>query len=541
MNKKTDRVSAETEIGWNASGKIGAVAAGGSGAVAAGIEILQNDGNAADAAAATILALSITDHGAFAIGGEVPFIIYDNSKREAKVLSGMGRAPLSPEAIDWYMQNGIPTDGDMKAAPVPAAVHLCVTALKLYGTKPFEEVVSPSLALLDAGGRDWYDRLAVTFRKMIETEKQTTGTREKKLQAAVDRFYQGDIADDLEAWYIEKGGFLRKKDLAAHVTRVEDPVTIKYRGYTVCKCDTWTQGPYLCQALRLLEGFDLKNMGHLAPDYIHVAAEAMKLALADRDEYYGDPVCADVPLQALLSDQYTNIRRELIDMRTASKEIRPGDPYNMKPVKEPGTPQPGPGGTTTCVVADRWGNVVAATPSCNVFGNKGDGGKTGVTHGNRLRSLNTTKGHPNCIQPGKRPSITLTPTMILKDGKPILAVSVAGGDLQDQTTLNLFLDFVEFGMMPAEAVIAPRFSTSHHQNSFDPNPARQAAFLKAASLNLNADINQQTIEELANRGHTATTTNGRIASPVMLYIDGAAGMLYTAGDPGAGRHAAALD
>jgi gamma-glutamyltranspeptidase/glutathione hydrolase len=131
--------------------------------------------------------------------------------------------------------------------------------------------------------------------------------------------------------------------------------------------------------------------------------------------------------------------------------------------------------------------------------------------------------------------------MILKDGKPILAVSVAGGDLQDQTTLNLFLDFVEFGMMPAEAVIAPRFSTSHHQNSFDPNPARQAAFLKAASLNLNADINQQTIEELANRGHTATTTNGRIASPVMLYIDGAAGMLYTAGDPGAGRHAAALD
>jgi len=529
------------EIGWNACGKIGAVAAGGSRAVAAGIEILQNDGNAADAAAATILALSITDHGAFAIGGEVPFIIYDNSKQEVKVLSGLGRAPLSLDAIDWYMQNGIPNDGGMKAAPVPAAVHLCVTALKLYGTKAFEEVVTPSLALLDAGGRDWYDRLAVTFRKMIETEKQTNGTREQKLQAAVDRFYQGDIADDLETWYIEKGGLLRKEDLAAHVTRVEDPVTIEYRGYTVCKCDTWTQGPYLCQALRLLEGFDLQNMEHLSADYIHILTEAMKLALADRDEYYADPVFADVPLQALLSDQYTNIRRELIDMNAASKEVRPGDPYNMRPVKGAGTSQPGPGGTTTCVVADRWGNIVSATPSCNVFGNKGDGGETGVTHGNRLRCLNTTKGHLNCIQPGKRPRITLTPTMVLKDGKPILAISVAGGDLQDQTTLNLFLDFVEFGMMPKDAVLAPRFSTSHHQDSFDPNPERQKAFIKAASLNLNADINQQTMAELANRGHETTTTGGRIASPVMLYVDGDTGMLYAAGDPGAGRHAAALD
>ena len=539
--KEVNSVSLETEIGWKASGKTGAVAAGGSRAVAAGIEILNNDGNAADAAVATILALSITDHGAFAIGGEVPFIIYDGSTQEVKVLSGLGRASLSADAIDWYMTNGIPNDGNMKAAPVPAVLDLCVTALKLYGTQPFEEVVAPTLSLLDAGGRDWYERLAVTLRKMIEAEKTTTGTREQKLQAAADRFYRGDIASDLEAWYIQKGGFLRKEDLAAHTTRVEAPVTVDYRGYTVCKCDTWTQGPYLCQCLRLLEGFDLKDTGHLSADYIHVVAEAMKLALADRDEYYGDPIFADVPMQTLLSDQYTNIRRELIDMRTASREVRPGDVYNMKPVKAPGTPQPAPGGTTTCVVADRWGNVVAATPSCNVFGNKGDGGKTGVTHGNRLRSLNTTKGHPNCTQAGKRPRITLTPTMVLKDGKPILAISVAGGDLQDQTTLNLILDFVEFDMMPDDAVTAPRFSTSHHQNSFNPNPIREKAFGQAASLNLNKDVSQQAVEELANRGHAVQTTGGRIASPVMLYIEQNTGILHTAGDPGAGRHAAALD
>ena len=171
----------------------------------------------------------------------------------------------------------------------------------------------------------------------------------------------------------------RKEDLAAHVTRVEDPVTVDYRGYTVCKCDTWTQGPYLCQTLRLLEGYNLQGMGHLSADYVHALTEALKLGMADRDAYYGDPVYADVPLEALLSDEYTALRRPLIDLRTASPQARPGDPYGMSALSGPGVYRPGPGGTTTCVVADRWGNVVSATPSCNVFGDKGDGGATGVT------------------------------------------------------------------------------------------------------------------------------------------------------------------
>jgi len=539
--KKSKVISLDTKIGWKDSGKIGAVAAGGSKAVAAGIQMLQNDGNAVDSAVATILALSITDHGAFAIGGEVPFMVYNQASGKVKVLSGLGRAPLSPAAIDWYLENGIPTDGDIKAAPVPAAIGVCVTALKLYGTMSFEEVVAPTITLLNAGGRDWYERLNVTLCKMINAEKDASGTREQKLQAAVDRFYKGDIASELEEWYIEKGGFLRKEDLASHETRVEEPVSVEYRGYTVCKCNTWTQGPYLCQCLRLLEGFDLKGMEHLSTDYIHVVVESMKLALADRDEYYGDPLFADVPLEELFSDEYTEIRRKLIDMHKASKYFRPGDPYKMKPLKEISILQPGPGGTTTCVVADRWGNVVSATPSCNVFGNKGDGGKTGVTHGNRLRSLNTTKGHPNCIQAGKRPRITLTPTMVLKDNKPILAISVAGGDLQDQTTLNLLLDFVEFGMMPDKAVNLPRFSTSHHQNSFDPNPKREKAIVKANSIQLNTGINQKVAEQLARRGHDIKITNKHIASPVMLYIEQDSGTFYAAGDASAGRHAAALD
>jgi len=548
----------ESSIGWHASGRGGAVAAGGAEAVQAGIDLLAQGGNAADAAVATIMALSITDHGLFAIGGEVPFMIYDANRRQVEVLSGLGCAPQDAKAIEWYMANGIPTAGDIKAAPVPAALGLCITALMRYGTKSFADAAAPALALLDAGGRnwherlahtlrrmaggrDWYERLARTLRRMAEAEHTARGSRQEKLQAANDRFYTGDIADELEAWYVAKGGFLRKADLAAHVTRVEKPVTVDYRGYTVCKCDTWTQGPVLCQALRLLEGFDLKAMGHLSADYVHALVESLKLAFADRDEYYGDPLLTDVPTTALLAGPYTDIRRELIDMAAASTDIRPGDPLTPAALKGPGLHRPGPGGTTTCVVADRWGNLVAATPSCNVFGNKGDGGATGVTHGNRLRSFNTCPGHPNCIAPGKRPRITLTPTLVLKDGRPAAAISVAGGDLQDQTSLNVLLNAIEFGFSAADAVTAPLFSTFHHENSFNPSPVRADTFVEVGSVCVHSGIEDAVQQDLKRRGHTITVTSGPIANPVMLLIDPDTGLLHAAGDPAAGRHAAAID
>ena len=533
------------KIGWNAVSKTGAVAAGGAGAVAAGIEILEAGGNAADAAAGTILALNVTDHMACSIGGEVPVLIFDAEKGEVKSLSGQGRAPLSQEAINWYMKNGIPA-GDMKMAPVPSVVDLCITMLQRYGTKTFEEIVSPTLAILDAGDEDWHPNLAVTLRRMVEEEQITSGDRETKLQAATDRFYgrnkyRNDIAEELEAFYIQKGGFLRREDLAAHTTLIEEPVKVDYHGYTVYKCGTWTQGPYLCQALRLLEGFDLKGMGHFSADYVHVLTEAIKLAMADRDEYYGDPVFVDVPMDQLLSDAYTAIRRPLIDMQKASMEARPGDVAQMKPLKEGGVFRPGVGGTTTCVVADRWGNVVSATPSANVYREERMGGSTGVSFGNRLRSLNTVPGHPNCIQPGKRPRITLTPTLVLKNGSPILAISVAGGDLQDQAALNLLLDFIEFDMQPEDAVIAPRFATAHHQDSFDPNPNREEAFIRAGTLTVSDTVDASVQQELIRRGHQLEARAGAIATPVMLAIDQDSGTLYAAGDPAANRHAAGLD
>jgi gamma-glutamyltranspeptidase/glutathione hydrolase len=531
-------------ITWHGSGKNGAVAAGGSGAVASGMQLLSEGGNAADAAVATILSLAITDYGSFAIGGEVPLIIYDADKGQVKVLSGQGRAPRDPETIAWYYENGIPDGGSYKAMPVPGAVHLCLTALKLYGTKSFEEAVAPTLALLDAGEPAWHPALASTLRKMVERERETQGTREEKLDAARDRFYKGDIADDLVRWYESVGSPLRKADLEAHVTVIEDAVSIEYRGYTVHKCSTWTQGPALCQTLQLLEGYDLKSTGHLSADYIHLVTEAMKLAFADRDTYYGDPAFVEVPLPALLSDEYAQIRRSLIGTEHASLERRPGDPDGMKPLRSAGNGGDNPvrtpiSDTTTCLVADRWGNVVAATPSCNLGGNEPDA-VTGVVQGNRLRCLNTQRGHPNCLEPGKRPRITLTPTLVTKDGKPVIAVSVAGGDLQDQTTLNLLLNHIEFGMLPEDAVRAPRFSTGHMENSFSSNPDRNAAFMSEGSLQVQADVAEATQADLKARGHNLTTTSSAIASPIMIVIDQGTGTIYAAGDPAAGRHAAAL-
>jgi len=217
-----------------AAGSRGVVVSGKPAATAAGIKILQQGGNAADAGAATLLALSVTYVGAFCVGGEVPILVYDANQKTVKLLEGQGEAPRDPKAIAWYMQHGIP-DGDVKAAAVPGTIDAIVALLKLYGTKSFEEVVQPTLAILDAGGPSWYRDtgsgqkietgvnwqadMAVTFRKLVESEKTAKGTREQKLQAVSDRFYRGDIADALEAWYIEKGGFLRKADLAAHKPR----------------------------------------------------------------------------------------------------------------------------------------------------------------------------------------------------------------------------------------------------------------------------------------------------------------------------------
>jgi gamma-glutamyltranspeptidase/glutathione hydrolase len=518
---------------WHASGKHGAIAAGRSEAVDGGMEVFKAGGNAADAAVATILALTVTDSGLFCFGGEVPILVYDAHRKVVEVISGQGVAPRLATREHFAAKGGIPGRG-LEAAAVPAVLDACLTVLDRYGTKTFGELAAPTLRLLEPHRLPWHADLERTLRQLIEAEKGSPGDRRRGLRLVSDAFYRGTMARNIDAWCREHGGLLRYSDLATHVTRIEEPAAIDYRGYTVFKCGPWTQGPYLLQTLRLLEGFDLKAMGHNRPDAIHATLEAMKLALADRDAYYGDPLFSQVPVGELLSSRYAALRRPLIDMREASLSERPGDPHRGKALLDQTNALHGLGGraqdTTTCLAADGDGNVIAATPS----GWSGAlTGSTGVWLGSRLQSFNTWEGHPNCIEPGKRPRITLTPTLVLKDGKPVLAVSVAGGDGQDQAALQMVLNAIDFGLAPSDSVIAPRFGTNHFTGSF-----RQAA-PALGSLLVYPEMPEATIKDLQARGHKVTVQKPPLWAPTVLSIDPQSGLIRVAGDPKAGRHVGA--
>jgi gamma-glutamyltranspeptidase / glutathione hydrolase len=517
---------------WSGTGKNGAVAAGGQGAVDAGMVLLKAGGNAADAAAATIFALSVTDSTAFCFGGEVPILIYDAKRNVVEVLCGLGVAPRLATLQYFTKKDGIPGKG-VEPAAVPGAVDACLTMLGRYGTKTFAEVVAPTLALLDQGARPWHADLAKTIRRMVEAEKASGTDRLRGLRAVADYFYRGPIAREIDAWSKANGGLIRYTDLATHVTRIEDPVSVPYRGYSVYKAGFWTQSPYLLQSLQMLEGFNLKAMGRNKPETLHVEVEALKLAMADRDVYYADPLFASVPQRELLSPKYAEMRRELIDRERASLQQRPGDPVGQKALLEKFDPRIGIGGpsldTTTCLVADKEGNVIAATPS----GFSGVvAGKTGVFLGTRLQSFNNWPGSPNAIEPGKRPRITLSPTLVLKNGKPVFAVSVAGGDMQDQATLQLLTSAIDFGLKPTEAVTAPRFGTDHHLGSFRQKPPI------LGDLQLPPEFGSDVAREMALRGHKIKAKRPAEAS-IMISIDPQSGQIEAAGDPKARRHASA--
>jgi gamma-glutamyltranspeptidase/glutathione hydrolase len=517
---------------WKASGTNGAVATGGEGAMEAGLAILKRGGNAADAAAATILALTVTDSRLFCFGGEVPIIVWNAKRGCAEVLVGQGAAPRLATR-EHFAKTGIPAKG-VESAAVPGAFDAVLTLLERHGTLTFADVVDPTLKLLEKGKQAWHGDLAKTLNRLIAAEKEAGGDRVRGLRRVSDYFYRGPIAREIDEWSKANGGLIRYADLATHTTRVEEPLAADYRGHTVLKCGVWTQGPALLQTLRLLEGTDMKKLGHNTPDAIHTSVEALKLAFADRDQFYADPNFADVPIRDLLSDSYTKLRTPLIDMQKASLERRPGDPRGGKALLEKPDLRTGLGDkgndTTTCVVADAAGNVVAATPSGF------DGvvaGKTGVYLGTRLQSNNVWEGHINCIEPGKRPRITLTPTIVLKNGKPVMAVSVAGGDGQDQATLQLLQCAIDFGMSPEKAVTAARWQTEHLLGSFRQAPP------KLGSLTFFPTPGQDVVTELEKRGHTASVVRRPQTNPVMLRIDPRTKTIEAAGDPLSRRHAGA--
>lgn len=514
-----------------ATGKNGVVATGDAYAAGAALTILDQGGNAADAAAAALLVLSVTSIGATCLGGEVPIIVYNERTAGIQVLAGLGAAPLEANGIAWYLQHGTHSS-DITVAAVPALMDACITLLHSCGSMSFEQVAQPVLEVLRKGRPSWYTdtalqerldaltgkqvtaaellmaensrwstQLATTLAALVRAEQLATGGRQQGLIGVRERFYRGDIAQDLAQWYAANGAFLRAHDLAGHGTPIEEPVVAEYRGYKVHKCGPWTQGPWLLQALKVLEGFDIANMDTTSADYIHTVTEAMKLCLADRDHYYGDPLFNDIPVNELISNDYAQLRRGLIHPGHSTARPLPGDPRAMRPTcEQPNMCHSSTNGTTVCIVADRNGNIVVATPS-GCGSTAGSGGRTGVTHGTRLRNFNSTAKHPNCIGPGKRPSVTLSPTLVTKHGKPVLALSVTSGDLQDQVALQRIIDFVDFSNSIYDSARALRFYTGRLRSAHDGHCTDDLG------LFVPGHIEPTVTEELARRGHRIKATS----------------------------------
>jgi len=350
--------------------------------------------------------------------------------------------------------------------------------------------------------------LAATLRKLVAAEQTALKqgkSRKDAIRAAYDRFYRGDIGRELVRGAREEGGLITMEDLARWRVRIEEPVSTTYRGIAVYKLPFWQQGPAMLQALNLLEQADLKAMGYNSPAYIHALYQVMSLAFADRDFYYGDPYFPpEEPVRGLLSKDYAKARFAEINWKRNDPAVKPGDPYPFQGGTNPfagllsrWTVEPAPdtlersgqqdklsreGGTTSIQAADEAGWVVSVTPSGGWIPAV-IAGRTGIGLSQRAQAFVTRAedGPYNVIEPGKRPRVTLTPTLALRDGLPFLSFAVQGGDTQDQNLLQFFLNIVEFGMTPQQAAEAPNINSSQMRSSFGAHEARPGLLLVATS------------------------------------------------------------
>ncbi|HEX8089984.1 MAG TPA: gamma-glutamyltransferase family protein [Blastocatellia bacterium] len=492
----------------------------------------------------------------------------------------------SPEYVsisDGGARPGVIPSSGILPATVPGVLDAVVTALDRFGTKSLAEVMQPAIELADGfpidelrvsyiektrkifeqwptsaklflpGGRvpkagEMFSQpeLARTLREIVKAEgaARARGRREA-LVAARDHFYKGQVAKRISDFSEKNGGLLRAQDFAAFHAKVEEPTKTVYRGYEVYKTGFWAAGPAMLEMLNLLEDYDLRALKHNSADYIHTLTEAMKLGFADRDRYYGDPDFVRVPGPELLSKDYAKVRRARIDSLHASLEQRPGDPVNKKPLVNVGphpaltgrslVPEAERANDTTCVnVVDKEGNLFSATPS-GAWLPAVVAGDTGVLMGQRMQSFLLEEGHPNMLEPGKRPRITLTPTLVLKDGKPFLVLSTPGGDNQDQSLIQVLLNIIEFGMSVQEAVEAPRFQTLHLVSSFDDHRFNPGV------LNLEDRIAREVAEDLGSRGHKVEMQPawGNPSAPTVIRFRADAGVIEAGADPRRGRYAIA--
>ncbi|MET0153522.1 MAG: gamma-glutamyltransferase family protein [Candidatus Binatia bacterium] len=546
----------------------------------AGLRILHGGGNAFDAAIAATLAEGVLNPHMNTFGGELSALGYVAAERRVFAVNGDTVAPRAA-TIEWFGAHGIdliPGVGVLAAGP-PGTPHALLTTLSRFGTRSFAEVVTPALELAedgfplhpglrgpgpahplgdfslagiaelfrttwpssaavylpggrlpDVGERIRNPDLARTFRRLITAEERARSYgRTDGIEAAIDAFYRGEIAEIIAAHVAAEGGLLAREDLHDFQSAIEPAVSLDYRGFTIHKCGPWSQGPVFLQQLALLSGFDLASLGHDSADYVHLVVEAAKLAFADREQYYGDPRFVDVPLAGLLSEPYAGARRALIDPRRASLEQRPGDPRNFEALlrgDEIFAARSWGRGTVYVAVVDGARNMASFTPSGAWIPASPVIAGLGFPLGTRLQTFYLDPRHPNALLPGKRPRTTLTPTLVLRGGAPAMVFGTQGGDQQDQWTLQVFLNLVEFGMGVQEAIEAARFSSVHFPSSFHPHGA------VAGGLRLEGRVSATVRAELAARGHVVEVEGDWVAGDVLaIVVDERQGVIRGGADP----------
>jgi gamma-glutamyltranspeptidase / glutathione hydrolase len=557
-----------------ARGTKGAVACGSEYAAEAGMRIYFHGGNAVDAGVATMFAASVAEFSHFGMGGEAPILIRTKAGK-VFAIAGVGTMPKMATAEFFRerrpkpgeiltmdpggLKGIIPVAGIMPAL-VPSMVESGLVALRDFGSKSFSEEIQPAIELADglaidemragsiARSRRFFDlwpdsrntflpngqvpmpgemfrqpNLAKTLRAMAAAEKKALAagaSRVAAIDAVRDFFYRGDIAHRIDAFMRANDGLLRYEDMAAFKLEPEEPLSTDYHGYKVYKPGFWSQGPAMIEALNILEGYDLRSLGVNSSEYIHKLVEALKLAYADRDTYYGDPKFNKIPTEILLSKTYAAERRKQIG-HNASMDFVPGT-INGKQGRHPTDMDIARtkiddelmASDTTCVDAiDKDGMVFSATPSGSWLPSV-IAGDTGIPLTERAQQFILVEGSPNELAGGKRPRVTLSPTIVTEDGKPLLALSTPGGDNQEQSLIQVFFNLVEFGMNAQAAIEAPRFQTRHLVSSFDNHAWNRGDLL------LDERIPAATAAELAARGHKVGTRSrwSSGAAPVMVHI-----------------------
>jgi gamma-glutamyltranspeptidase/glutathione hydrolase len=561
-----------------------------------GMAVLEQGGNAFDAAVAAGFVLQVVEPHLNGLGGEVPILLWDASRSRVEVICGQGPAPKSAsiDSIRALGLNDIPGTGLLSAC-VPGAFGGWMTLLRDHGTwgtgdvmrfaidyaeagHPLAPRVADTIAMVEGiflehwpasaavylrdglpspGSRFRNPDLAATYRHLVREGESARGGRESQIDAALGAFYSGFVADTVERHCRHElmdssgsahRGLLTGADFAAFKARHESPVTADFEGWTVAKCGPWSQGPVFLQQLLLLEG-RLRSAGFLSADHVHLVTECAKLAFADRDAWYADPDFSDVPLADLLARDYTAARWKLVNDR-ASLDLRPGAPGG----RHPRLPQPSAqavaeghwtgtgaqavgevrGDTVHVAAVDRHGNMVACTPSGGWLQSSPVIAGLGFCLGTRAQMLNLDPAHPNHLEGGKRPRTTLSPSLALRDGEPRLAFGTPGGDQQDQWSLEFFLAHAVFEHDLQAAIDAPMFHTAHFPSSFAPHAA------EPGSLYIESRVERDVLDELRGRGHEIVDAGawslGRVCA---VGRDPESAMLSAAANPRGGQGYAA--